>query len=115
MRQALFRADQWENLTRGIDHQVITMLHERSDRLAKLGCSLVECVLVVSGNFDVLLKASNDWLGRGTVGITDPQVDDVAAGRDGGFLLFVDLGEEIRGKLLESLGLNERGCRHRES
>ena len=52
-------------------------------------------------------------VGRGPIGIAHPQVDHVAARGDGGLLLLVDLGEEIRRKLLEPLRLHERGGRHR--
>ena len=51
--------------------------------------------------------------GRRPVGVADAQVDHVAARGDGGLLLLVDLGEQVRRELLEPLGLHERRRRHR--
>ena len=51
--------------------------------------------------------------GRRAIGVADAQVDHVAARGDGGLLLLVDLGEQIRGELPQPFRLHELRRRHR--
>src|SRR5262249_41133591 len=84
-----------------------------SDRAPQLWRPLVEGVLVERRVLNVVLEAADDRRRGGPIGVAHAQVDHVAAGGDGGFLLPVDLGEEIRGELLQPFGLHEGGGRHR--
>ena len=113
MRDPLLRPDQGEDLGVGIEVDSIPRLAEGRDRPPQLGRPLVEGILVKGRVLHVVLKAADDRRGRGPIGIAHPQVDHVAARGDGGLLLLVDLGEEVRRKLLEPLRLHERGGRHR--
>ena len=63
------------------------------------GASLVEGVLMERRVLDVVLKAADDRRRSRAIGVADSEVDHVAARGDGGLLLLVDLGEQIRGKL----------------
>ena len=51
----------------------------------------------------VVLQAADDRFGRRMIRVAHTEVDDIAAGGDGGLFLPVDLGKQIRRKLPQPL------------
>jgi hypothetical protein len=100
MSDPFLRADQGKDLGIRVKIDAITHFAEGCDRPPQLRSALVEGVLVKRRVLDVALQAPDDRSGSGPVGIANSQIDDVAARGNGGFFLLVNLGEEIRGKLV---------------
>ncbi len=113
MGDPFLRPDQGEDLGIRVEVDAITHFAEGRDRPPQLRSALVEGVLVKRRVLDVVLKAPDNRSGSGPVGIAHSQIDDVATRGKGGFLLLVNLGEEIGGKLPEPFRLHERSGRHR--
>ena len=97
MGDPFLRPDQGEDLGIRIEVDAIAHFAESRDRPPQLRSALVEGVLVKCRVLDVVLKAPDDRRGGGPVGIAHSQIDDVATRGNGGFLLLVNLGEEIGG------------------
>ena len=104
MADALFRADQGQDLFRGIEPQPKTALVPARQRLPEFGQAVALRVSVVGGVVRRALECVHDALRRRDVRVADAERDDVEPGGALGLNLAADLEEEVRRQAVEAVG-----------
>ena len=104
VRDTLLAADEREHLGVRIDVDVETALHPRRTRLAVAGGTCVARVLVIRRVLRAAIIASTMWSGVGVSGSPMPsEMTSIPCARLDG-LLAVDLGEQVRRQVVDTLG-----------
>ena len=101
VRQPLLGPDGRHHLGLGVELDAEAAQVQRGDGLAELGDALARRVAVVLGVVDGLGELLDRGVGRGQVGVPEPEVDDVAAGSTGRQLQRLDVREDVRGQAVD--------------
>ena len=96
-----FGPDGRDHLGVGVELDAEPAQVERGDRLAELGDALARRVPVVLRIVDGFGQLLDRGVGRGQVGVAEPEVDDVAPGSTGRQLQRLDVREDVRGQAVD--------------